>query len=44
MKYDKIKPYIEKGLISEQTYPENENVRILREHDELRRMEKRVRK
>ena len=28
MKYDDIKPYIEKGLISEQAHPEDENVRI----------------
>lgn len=28
MKYEKIKPYIEKKLISEQVHPENEDVRI----------------
>lgn len=28
MKYEQIKPYIEKGLISEQAHPEDENVRI----------------
>lgn len=28
MTYDQIKPYIEKGLVSEQKHPENENVRI----------------
>lgn len=28
MKYESIKPYIEKGLVSEQLHPENPNVRI----------------
>ena len=26
--YEDIKPYIEKGLISEQSHPEDENVRV----------------